>query len=94
MNNAAQQEDIKQVVSSIRPDVICIQETKIAHVTPAIINSTLGLEYDDSFVYLLAKGTRGGILCAGRSSHIQLQNPIIKNHSITVQVYDSRHNST
>jgi exonuclease III len=90
MNNVARQEDIKQVVNMFKPDIVCIQETKIALITPAIIRSTLGRDYESSFIFKPAEGTRGGIIIAARDPCIQFQNPIVKNHSISAQIIDCR----
>jgi hypothetical protein len=44
---------------------------------PTTVRRALGLEYENNFVYLLAEGTRGGILLAARESILQLQNSAI-----------------
>jgi exonuclease III len=66
LNSSAKREDIKQVISTFRPDIICIQETKLAVITPSIVRETLGADFQDSFVFLPTIGTRGGILVAAR----------------------------
>jgi exonuclease III len=94
MNNPARQEELKQLVNSFKPELICIQETKMTKINPTTVKRALGLEYENNFVYLLAEGTKGGILLAARESILQLQNLAIANHTISVLVVDTRYNAT
>jgi exonuclease III len=72
LNSSAKREDIKQVINIFKPEIICIQETKLAVITPSIVTETLGADFQDSFVFLPAIGTRGGILVAARFGLLQL----------------------
>jgi exonuclease III len=60
LNNPARQEVLKQFVIDYKPDIICIQETKLANITPATIRAALGQDYENSFCFLPAIGTREG----------------------------------
>jgi exonuclease III len=60
LNNATKQEDVKQVVNSIKPDLICFQETKLQNISTFVIRNCLGVDYENDFVFLPAVGTRGG----------------------------------
>jgi exonuclease III len=62
LNNPAKREDVRQVISSLKPDHICLQETKLSSFNPAIIRNTLGQDFVNNFVYLPAIESRGGIL--------------------------------
>lgn len=54
---------VHQVVQSYQPVVVCLQETKLSHISQRDVLSFLGQNFS-SFVDLLAQGTRGGILVA------------------------------
>jgi hypothetical protein len=53
MNNSARQEDLKQIVTTFQPDLICIQETKIAVINFTLVRRSLGMEYENNFVFQL-----------------------------------------
>jgi exonuclease III len=91
LNNPTRQEDIKQVIHIFKSDIVCTQETKMSFIDPAIVQNSLGFQFDANFVYLPADGTRGGILIAARDSSVQLLNPATSNHMISVHVKDNRH---
>jgi exonuclease III len=54
LNNRAKQGDIKQVINIFRPNIICLQETKIERIDAAQIRNTLGIDYDNNYVSLPA----------------------------------------
>jgi exonuclease III len=68
MNNAVRQEVIKQLMTIYNPDLVCLQETKLSVINPSVVRNALGSLYANSFVYLLADGTKGGILIAAKDS--------------------------
>jgi DNA phosphorothioation-dependent restriction protein DptG len=68
LNNSTKQEDVKQIINSVKPDIVCLQETKLAAINQSTIKNVLGHDYDNSFAFLPAVGTKGGILLAGRDS--------------------------
>lgn len=90
MNNTACQEDIGQIVQQQRPMIVCLQETKMAQIDARVIGTTLGHDYTSNFCYLLADGTRGGVLLACRNSFIQISNTHLTLHTISVTVADTR----
>jgi hypothetical protein len=61
-------------------------------VTPTIIRSSLGYEYQDEFVFLPAVGSSGGILLAVNSSFMHLTNQSQTSHTISATVQDMRRN--
>jgi exonuclease III len=91
INSLAQQEEIKQFITIIKP-VICLQETKMVSSNYSIIRNVLGSDYENNFIYLPANGRRGGVLIAASESLIQIQNPVLMNHTISTTMVDSRHN--
>jgi exonuclease III len=52
------------MVISSKPDILCIQETKLAAITSALTKNILAPDFADNFGFLPAEGTRGGILIA------------------------------
>jgi exonuclease III len=94
MNSGAIQEDIKQVTNIFKPDLICIQETKMEVINNTIIRSTLGYDYEGQFGYLPASGASGGILITVRDSVLHILNPTITSHTISVAIHDCRINKT
>jgi exonuclease III len=59
MNNPAKQEDIRHVINSIKPDIVCLQETKVENMDVSHIRNSLGLYYEVGFVTLPIVGSRG-----------------------------------
>jgi exonuclease III len=56
-NNLAKQEDVRKMIKLVRPDLVCLQETKLENITTATIRNVPGLEFERDF--LPAAGTRG-----------------------------------
>jgi exonuclease III len=50
------------------------------------------MNFQNSFAFLTASGTRGGILVAYKDSTLQLLNTILTNHIISITVIDARTN--
>jgi DNA phosphorothioation-dependent restriction protein DptG len=72
LNGQAKREDVKQVISTHRTGLVCLQETKLQSVNATIARHTLGPNYELNY-FLPAIGTRGGILVAEKISYYQLQ---------------------
>jgi exonuclease III len=68
LNNPTRYEEVKQVVNTIRPDIICLQETKLQEINTSSIRSILWAEFEQNYCYLPATATRGGMLLASRES--------------------------
>jgi exonuclease III len=73
LNSMAWQEEVRQAISEVKPDLIYMQETKLSALNPALIRSLLGPNFENNFVYLRAAGTRG-ILIAAMESVSSLSN--------------------
>lgn len=58
---------VRQLIAMTRPEVVCLQETKIANMTAWILLSTLGQDFDQHIARPV-EGTQGGILIAWKSS--------------------------
>jgi exonuclease III len=89
-NNVAKQEEIKQVVQLHKPMVVCLQETKLNHFDPPLINRILGQDYNNNISFLPADGTKGGILLACKDIGYQFTDILIKEFTILVKVIERR----
>lgn len=58
LNDAAHRELVRETTACARPAVVCLQETKISNMTPALVLETLGQRLA-SYHALDAEGTRG-----------------------------------
>lgn len=88
LNSVARQEDVKQVIATFRPDLICMQETKMSTSDNAIIRSALGPEYENNFCFLPSCGASGGILIAAKNNILQVQNPLLTVNTISATLFD------
>jgi hypothetical protein len=66
LNNPTNQEEVKQMISLVRLDLVCLQETKLENITTTTIRNVLGPEFGSDFVFLPAIGTRGDSYCCER----------------------------
>lgn len=74
LNSPARRNAIFQVIMAAKPSVVCLQETKVEHVTLDIVRHCLGNAFEN-FLYLPAAGTRGGILLAWDATVVQVSTP-------------------
>jgi exonuclease III len=94
LNSAAKQEDVRQIINLFKPDLVYFQETKLASFDAVTIRICLGREYENSYTFLTADGTRGGIVLAARSFSMIFSTPFYTNHTLSAQVLDIRSNHT
>ena len=85
LNNRAKRDSVKSLVVSLKPAVICLQETKMCSVSDFDILSILGSGYSN-FVYGPAHGSRGGILVAWHDGTFASVASVIKDNSVSVQL--------
>jgi exonuclease III len=89
LNNSVRQEDVRQMVSAVKPEIICLQETKLATIDKSTVCSTLGSQFANNYFYLPADGTRGGILVASRDSVFHLHQPHFTHNTISSTMLDN-----
>jgi exonuclease III len=58
LNDPAKRDSVREVVDSLRVNLVCFQETKMAVIDSFIVNQCLGPSFD-GFDYLPAEETRG-----------------------------------
>jgi endonuclease/exonuclease/phosphatase family metal-dependent hydrolase len=85
LNDRSRRDMVHQVVQSCRSAIVCLQETKLAHITMHNILSFLGQDFSSSFVFLPAQQTRGGILVAWRSDMFTAECHRVHRHSVSVK---------
>jgi len=83
LNDKARRDNLRKVVDESRPEVICLQETKLSHISARDVSSFLGQEFIN-FVYLPAQQTRGGILVAWREGTFTVDHHRVHGHSVSV----------
>jgi exonuclease III len=83
LNDKKHRDMVHQVVQSYQPVVVCLQETKLSHISQRDVLSFLGQNFS-SFVDLLAQGTRGGILVAWRDGSFNVERYRVHRHSVSV----------
>lgn len=85
LNDAAHRELVRNTVTSYRPNIACLQETKLSAFNARLANETLG-HLLDSYLELPEQGTRGGILLAWNKDVISVTNPINRTFTILAMV--------
>ena len=84
-NSGANRIAVRSMISAAAPSIVCLQETKLAHVSDSIVFDMLRPSFKDYF-FLPATGTRGAILLAWRCSTISFSNPLVGEHHVTTLV--------
>jgi hypothetical protein len=84
LNQKARRDAVRCVISSTRPNIVCLQETKKEAISQRMVMSTLGADFD-CFLVLPTDGTRGGILLAWKGSVCRVSNSRVDTYSILVQ---------
>ena len=84
LNSSARQDSVRTIVDSARPDIVCIQETKMVEVTRRTLLSAFGSDFSE-FIEVPSAGASGGILVTWRW-HIGVSGAQhVDNHSVTIQ---------
>jgi hypothetical protein len=86
LNDPAKRDSVREVVDSLRVNLVCFQETKMAVIDSFIVNQCLGPSFD-GFDYLPAEETRGGILLAWNSDVVAVSSISHDTYSITGEVH-------
>ena len=76
------------MVNDGRPDIVCLQEAKLAYISNWDVFSILGSDFD-CFVFLLAIETRGGILLAWKGHVVEVEAHRVDSHSVSICIKQS-----
>lgn len=83
LNRKGHRDAVHDIISEFRPEIMCLQETKIENIYDRILLNTLGSEMDQHAA-LPAQGTRGGILIAWRGTACRALTTRLNTYSISV----------
>jgi exonuclease III len=85
LNSPARREVIRDLVQTTNPKIVCLQETKVTTFTQQLFSETCGQRID-GYHFLLAVGTKGGILLEWNSDHVEVSQVQLKEYSLTVRI--------
>lgn len=95
LNNPAKRRATLMFAAEVGCNIICLQEVKLAVITPAIVAEILGTQFRENFIYKPAVGTRGGILIACSSDFEITHEPLADGpNSISGTVRDRTNNDS
>lgn len=77
---------MRDMATSTRATVVCLQETKLQDMDDAVVREALGNDFTANYSFLPARGTRGGILIAVSAQHFSLVSTFVTKNTITVVV--------
>ena len=86
LNDPAKRDSVREFVSPLRANIVCLQETKMEVIDRYTVSQCLGPSFDE-FFYLPARETRGGILLAWDSSVLSISSLSRDTFSITGEVH-------
>lgn len=78
---------IRETMFREKPDIVCMQETKLEHIDDRIQKEICG-RCLNGYITRPANGTIGGMLIAWRESRFQQDSSITGQYCLTVQLYD------
>ena len=73
---------VRQKIDESACSMVCLQETKLSHISAQDVSSFLGQEFVN-FVFLPAQQTRGGILVAWREGTFRVDHHRVHRHSVS-----------
>jgi exonuclease III len=82
LNDSAKRDAVRVVVDSLRVNLVCFQETKMAVIDNFTVNQCLGPDFD-GYDYLPANETRGGILIAWKCAAMMVTNIVRDSFAIS-----------
>lgn len=88
LNDRGRRDNLRKVVDDFRPSVVCLQETKLNHISERDVISFLGRDFSE-FVFLPAQHTRGGILIAWRDQSFSVEHHFVHRFSVSVLLNSS-----
>lgn len=83
LNKKSHRDSVRELVAACRPNIVCLQETKVQNMSTRILLTTLGTDLDQHAL-LPAQGTREGVLIAWRSTVVQAVTHRVDEFSVSV----------
>lgn len=93
LNDRRKRIAIRQTILIEKPDIVCMQETKLSQMNSSLLNQICGRRYDEHRV-INAIGTRGGILIATRSAQFQIVDTKATACCLSVWLQDRKDSSS
>jgi hypothetical protein len=62
LNSMAMQHDVRQLIATFRPDLLCIQVTKMTTMNSYVVRNSLGPEYENNYFMLPEQGVAFSLL--------------------------------
>ncbi|CAN6358297.1 unnamed protein product [Urochloa humidicola] len=85
LNARCRRDDLREVVSSNNASLVCVQETKLAVISPFLVNEMLGTRFT-SFAYVPSIGASGGVLTTCRGPEVVCSNVHTGSFSVTTRI--------
>ncbi len=85
LNNPSKRCLVRHVISSLRNAVVCLQETKVRHVSNSFLKSFAG-PFLDKRQIIEAIGASGGLITCWNSKIFECSEVVMRNFSITVHL--------
>nr|TKW15366.1 hypothetical protein SEVIR_5G233400v2 [Setaria viridis] len=85
LNARTRRDSLREVVHDANASIVCLQETKLAVISPFLLSEMLGSNFA-SYSYLPSSGVSGGVLIACRSPEITCAAIETGNYSVTVSI--------
>lgn len=85
LNQPARREIVCDMLQSAKPNLVCLQETKLCQIDQPLANDFLSQRLAN-FIYMPADNTRGGVLTAWDADVYNVSPLQIANFSVTTKV--------
>jgi hypothetical protein len=86
LNSSAHQNSIRELVWSVRADIVCLQETKMVDVPRSVVLCMLGSDFSE-WVSLPSVGASGGILVAWKRHLGSIDHLRVGDYNISIQFH-------
>jgi exonuclease III len=83
LNSPVRREVVRDMILTVRPMVVCLQETKLSAFTQQLVMETIGSNLD-MHSFLPDEGTRGGILLACQSDFTEGSTLLLRGFSLSM----------
>lgn len=93
LNSGARREVVKLMIQQTKPMIICLQETKLNLIDSFLAMEFLGPRFSDSFQFLPADDTRGGIIVAWDPNLVEGGAADLKTFSLSLEITLRQNNS-
>lgn len=94
LNSTARQQVVRDLITTHRCTIACLQETKLAVVDDTIITNTLGQQFVGSYAFLPAQGIRGGVIIACSQDYYTMQSISLGQFSVSATITNRANNAT